>query len=705
MQLADKDGDGHISYDEFVAVADGDGDGNVSHSEFFKAMGSLARQRLLAGESSLSRYKDEHQNSAPSFARVTLRKVAGAKLGFNIKKNEGVEGGVVVTEVKRGSISEGVLQVGDIVSHINGVDVKDGKMKEAKNAIKDNDELQFTLTHGPTAKAVSKLATVAAAAAGPSDEKRWKALKQQEAVNRGEKFAAAPSVTPAKEDKLDTLIRDANRMIGGDADNEVKIRGFFSKIDTDDDQRVSKKELEAKWDEMKPWFVVALAKEPKLLGALDQNSDGDFTLEEFWAFANEATKDHSPDWITSIEFVRALGLCGRRHQVAALLRMPFAGTGQEKVLVTESDHKKLVNVSATLLSHFDDIDSNQDQNLSRDELHHHVFSKKDGKAYNEIQAYMQMVDKDGDGHVSLDEFMAEADSDSNGVITHIEFFRALKNFAAAKMKSGRTGSAISVPVETALATTAKPPSATVEVVLTKVASKKLGFNLKKNDGGDGGIMISNVTTGSLSEGKLRVGDIVSHVNGIDVKDGNLKEAKKAIKDNRSEVKFTLFAGPTTEAAQAVASLSSQFASLLDSSGTGETSEPDSEPEDSDDGEDLDAKAVSRPPSRGKTPSVEEDGSWGIGIVKTVNVENSPTRAVRGTPTFLDNHDDNHLERRGNATASSIRRMFSGAEIGGVSIQEEEERNRKASHFLQDASSTDVQASEFHDALEGVKSEA
>lgn len=273
------------------------------------------------------------------------------------------------------------------------------------------------------------------------------------------------------------------------------------------------------------------------------------------------------------------------------------------------------------------------------------------------------------------------------------------------MKSGRTGSAISVPVETALATTAKPPSATVEVVLTKVASKKLGFNLKKNDGGDGGIMISNVTTGSLSEGKLRVGDIVSHVNGIDVKDGNLKEAKKAIKDNRSEVKFTLFAGPTTEAAQAVASLSSQFASLLDSSGTGETSEPDSEPEDSDDGEDLDAKAVSRPPSRGKTPSVEEDGSWGIGIVKTVNVENSPTRAVRGTPTFLDNHDDNHLERRGNATASSIRRMFSGAEIGGVSIQEEEERNRKASHFLQDASSTDVQASEFHDALEGVKSEA
>lgn len=277
-------------------------------------------------------------------------------------------------------------------------------------------------------------------------EERWKALKQQEAVNRGEKLAAAPSATPAKEDKLDTLIRDANRMIGGDADNELKIRGFFSKIDTDDDQRISRKELEAKWDEMKPWFVVALAKEPKLLHAVDQNNDGDFTLDEFWAFANEATKDHSPDWITSVEFVRALGLCGRRHQVTALLRMPFAGTGQEKVLVTESDHKKLVNVSATLLSHFDDIDSNQDQNLSRDELHHHVFSKKDEKAYNEIQAYMQMVDKDGDGHVSLDEFMAEADSDSNGVITHVEFFRALKNFAAAKMKSGRTGSAISVPV-------------------------------------------------------------------------------------------------------------------------------------------------------------------------------------------------------------------------------------------------------------------
>jgi len=260
-------------------------------------------------------------------------------------------------------------------------------------------------------------------------EKRW---KENQLTHNGAKAVAelksAPklnAVKDGKDEKLAALKKDA--LITGAA-SEMELMKIFGSIDTSHNHQVSKTELTEAWPDVKPKIVAALAKTDGLVEGIDHDNDGDFEVDEFWDYANEATSCDNPDHITPQEFNTAIGLCSKSAQAAALLRMPFKGSALKDRM--KADPKKLKQVSIELTKIFLQIDVNHDGNLSSKEVAH-LFADKENDAYKQIQTYMHMVDNDHDGVVSMDEFMKEADKDGSGTITQMEFCKAMASFASA----------------------------------------------------------------------------------------------------------------------------------------------------------------------------------------------------------------------------------------------------------------------------------
>ena len=101
------------------------------------------------------------------------------------------------------------------------------------------------------------------------------------------------------------------------------------------------------------------------------------------------------------------------------------------------------------------------------------------------------------------------------------------------------------------------------VVLTKEDGVRLGFNIGRRAEGDGeGILISDVTAGSPSDGVLAIGDIVMCINARSVSNGKLKPAKVEIRDSATTVTFTIVgnvdAETTSENVEEAAPVSASF---------------------------------------------------------------------------------------------------------------------------------------------------
>jgi Ca2+-binding EF-hand superfamily protein len=126
-----------------------------------------------------------------------------------------------------------------------------------------------------------------------------------------------------------------------------------------------------------------------------------------------------------------------------------------------------------------------------------------------------MFDKDGSGKVEWNELL-ELDTDGDGQISLQEFLDGWQKKVDAEATESQDTEVTTV---------------TTKVSLTKQDGQKLGFNLATNPDGDG-LVISKVVKASMSDGKFKVGDVVTDVNGIDVTvDGGLKKARVSIKEN------------------------------------------------------------------------------------------------------------------------------------------------------------------------------
>ena len=120
--------------------------------------------------------------------------------------------------------------------------------------------------------------------------------------------------------------------------------------------------------------------------------------------------------------------------------------------------------------------------------------------------------------------------------------------AATPAASLRTVSAPAADV--AVEPAAPAPAYPKTIVLTKENGVRLGFNIGRRAEGDGeGILISDVTAGSPSDGLLSVGDIVTCVNARNVSNGKLKPAKVEIRESASTVTFTIVGNVTEDAAE------------------------------------------------------------------------------------------------------------------------------------------------------------
>ena len=267
-------------------------------------------------------------------------------------------------------------------------------------------------------------------------EARWKDHQKIERVS-AESLKAAASLNAGKDEKLAKAVKDANASNG--ADSPFSLMQLFHTLDPDSNSQISKAELAKAWPDAKPKIIAQLAKTDGLLEGIDHDNDGNFEMEEFWDYANEATTCDNPGYITPQEFNAAIGLCSKSAQLTALLRMPFQGTLVGTAI--DADPKRLKKVSIALAKLFDSVDKNHDGNLSLAEITN-LFAHPDNPAYKEIQTYMKMVDKDHDGVVSIDEFMLGADKDGSGTVTQFEFVKAMAEFAGAKVNGG-SGSGMS----------------------------------------------------------------------------------------------------------------------------------------------------------------------------------------------------------------------------------------------------------------------
>merc|ERR1719181_284488 len=148
--MFDKDGSGKVEWNELMQELDTNGDGQISLQEFLdgwqkKIDGLKVNQNVMSAASVAQEATVGATAGNGDSNTVILMKEDGVKLGFNVKKPENGEGGIIISEVIAGSPSDGKLKVGDIISHINETNVTNGKLKGAKNAIKDSSVLRFTI--------------------------------------------------------------------------------------------------------------------------------------------------------------------------------------------------------------------------------------------------------------------------------------------------------------------------------------------------------------------------------------------------------------------------------------------------------------------------------------------------------------------------------------------------------------------------------
>jgi Ca2+-binding EF-hand superfamily protein len=101
----------------------------------------------------------------------------------------------------------------------------------------------------------------------------------------------------------------------------------------------------------------------------------------------------------AIAFAAPEGAGGKRHDGGGMERLKQADTDGNG-MISRDEAKALPR----LAKHFDEIDANKDNQLSRDELH--AFHQKQREA--RMAEHWKKLDTDGDGRVSLAEAKANA---------------------------------------------------------------------------------------------------------------------------------------------------------------------------------------------------------------------------------------------------------------------------------------------------------
>jgi len=350
-----------------------------------------------------------------------------------------------------------------------------------------------------------------------------------------------------------------------------------------------------------------------------------------------------------LNFTLFAGPTAKAAAEAVTAEMTAEMTASLEVPALNLDATTLKKIATVLLQVFNDIDTSNDQVLSHAEMKV-VFDNGRkgggvaGKAYRTIQDYLKLADKDGDGIISFDEFMVVADADNSGSVTFMEFFQAMGSIGQARAS-------------------AKPKATAMSSMLSEQFASLLD-------------------TDSESEGGYSP-------TSPDVDERAVSAASSIINEQ-----FATLLEHTDVNSDTDIEYDSDFENDGDAS---DSSILDSDFEN--DGDEPDGNAAAQVQS--KKP--KSDGSWGIGVLKTLNTTISPEQATRGTPTFLDNHDDVPVDRRGQRTAKTMMKMFSDAELEGSTLVESEQKHRKKSHFLADSTATDIQTDTFHDHLEGSKS--